>query len=116
AAIKGRKSHKIVQDALTILLNLEHRGAVGADPRAGDGAGILVQTPHRFFTRKAEELGIKLPEPGHYAVGYVFMPRDPEWRQVIMDIFADVVPREGQVLLGWREVPTDNGSLGVSVK
>src|SRR6476620_11086728 len=83
ADIKGRKSHKIVEDALAILCNLEHRGAVGADPRAGDGAGILVQTPHKFFARKAKELGIALPEPGHYAVGYVFMPHDPEWRKVI---------------------------------
>src|SRR5580658_9369068 len=80
ADIKGRKSHQIVKDGLTILLNLEHRGAVGADPRAGDGAGILVQTPHRFFAKKAAELGIKLPPAGHYAVGYVFMPHDPEWR------------------------------------
>jgi glutamate synthase (NADPH/NADH) large chain len=116
ADIKGRKSHRIIQDGLQILLNLEHRGAVGADPRAGDGAGILVQTPHRFFARKAAELGIALPPAGHYAVGYVFMPHDPEWRQVIMDIFADVVPREGLVLLGCREVPTDNASLGYSVK
>ena len=116
ADIKGRKSHRIISDGLQILLNLEHRGAVGADPRAGDGAGILVQTPHRFFTRKAAELGIELPEAGQYAVGYVFMPHDAEWRQVIMDIFADVVPREGLKLLGWREVPTDNASLGYSVK
>ncbi len=115
ADIKGRKSHKIVSDALTILLNLEHRGAVGADPRAGDGAGILVQIPHRFFSRKAQELGFTLPEPGHYAVGHVFMPREPAWRQVILDTYAEVVAREGQVLLGWREVPTDNSSLGVSV-
>jgi glutamate synthase (NADPH/NADH) large chain len=116
ADIKGRKSHKIIDDALKILLNLEHRGAVGADPRAGDGAGILVQTPHRFFARKAVELGIKLPEPGHYAVGHVFLPTDPQWRQVILDIYADVVAREGQELLGWREVPTDNASLGEAVK
>src|SRR5580700_9248858 len=116
ADIKGRKSHRIIQDGLQILLNLEHRGAVGADLRAGDGAGILVQTPHRFFKRKANELGIALPEPGAYAVGYVFMPHDPQWRQVIMDIYADVVPREGLVLLGWRDVPTDNASLGYSVK
>src|SRR5262245_1654367 len=116
ADIKGRKSHRIVADALTILVNLEHRGAVGADPRAGDGAGILVQTPHKFFVRKAAERGIALPEAGHYAVGYVFMPRDPEWRKVIFDIFAEVVADEGQVLLGWREVPTDNSSLGQSVK
>ena len=63
ADIKGRKSHKIVEDALTILVNLEHRGAVGADPRAGDGAGILVQTPHKFFAKKAAELGFGLPTP-----------------------------------------------------
>src|SRR3954453_2295639 len=116
ADIKGRKSHKIVEDALQILCNLEHRGAVGADPRAGDGAGILVQTPHKFFVRKAEELDIHLPEPGHYAVGYVFMPHDPEWRKVILDIYAEKVPQEGLTLLGWREVPHDNSSLGESVK
>ena len=115
ADIKGRKSHKIVDDALKILLNLEHRGAVGADPRAGDGAGILVQIPHKFFARKAAELGIDLPEPGHYAVGHAFLPRDPQWRQVILDVYADVVAREGQVLLGWREVPSDNASLGEAV-
>src|ERR1700731_3533988 len=66
ADIKGRKSHQIVADALTILLNLEHRGAVGADPRAGDGAGILVQIPHKFFARTAAELGFSLPAPGEY--------------------------------------------------
>src|SRR5712672_4665733 len=81
ADIKGRKSHKIVEDALAILCNLEHRGAVGADPRAGDGAGILVQIPHAFFSRKAKELGFILPPPGEYAVGALFMPRDPDWRQ-----------------------------------
>ena len=116
ADIKGRKSHKIVEDAIDILCNLEHRGAVGADPRAGDGAGILVQTPHEFFARKAGELGIALPEPGHYAVGVVFMPHDPEWRKVILDIYAEKVPQEGLSLLGWREVPHDNSSLGESVK
>src|SRR5438093_3372561 len=73
ADIKGRKSHKIVKDALTILLNLEHRGAVGADPRAGDGAGILLQIPHRFFAKQAQANGFKLPEPGRYAVGVLFM-------------------------------------------
>jgi len=115
ADLKGRKSHKIVQDALTILLNLEHRGAVGADPRAGDGAGILVQIPHKFFARKAAEVGIALPEPGHYAVGYVFMPRDAEGVKLVKDIFARVTADEGLALLGWRDVPTDNSSLGESV-
>src|SRR3954468_142285 len=116
ADIKGRKSHKIVEDAIAILCNLEHRGAVGADPRAGDGAGILVQIPHPFFKRKAEELGIKLPEPGQYAVGVAFMPHDPEWRKVIQEIYAEKVPQEGLTLLGWREIPSDNSSLGESVK
>jgi glutamate synthase (NADPH/NADH) large chain len=116
ADIKGRKSHKIVDDALTILCNLEHRGAVGADPRAGDGAGILVQIPHKFFVKVADKLGFKLPKPGDYAVGQLFMPRDPDWRQVNRDIYAQTIKRMGMTLLGWRDVPTDNSSLGESVK
>jgi len=116
ADIKGHKSHQIIKDGLAILLNLEHRGAVGADPRMGDGAGILVQIPHKFLVKKAAELGFKLPAPGEYAVGYLFMPRDNEWRQIIRDIYAEVIGREGLKLLGWREVPTNNSSLGESVK
>src|SRR5712672_4061669 len=77
ADIKGKKSHKLIEDALAILCNLEHRGAVGADPRAGDGAGILVQIPHKFFAKKADHLGFALPAPGEYAIGALFMPRDP---------------------------------------
>src|SRR5215218_6709922 len=79
ADIKGRKSHQIVEDALSVLCNLQHRGAVGADPRAGDGAGILVQIPHKFFLKVADKLGFKLPNPGEYAIGQLFMPRDPDW-------------------------------------
>ena len=75
ANIKGKKSHQIVSDAISILCNLEHRGAVGADPRAGDGAGILVQIPHAFFERKAAKIGFQLPKPGEYAVGALFMPK-----------------------------------------
>jgi len=116
ADIKGRKSHKIVEDALTILVNLEHRGAVGADPRAGDGAGILVQTPHKFFAKKAAELGFGLPAPGHYAVGALFLPHDAAWRQEIMDTYAEVAALEGMTLIGWRDVPTDNSTLGETVK
>jgi glutamate synthase (NADPH) large chain len=116
ADIKGRKSHKIVEDALTILLNLEHRGAVGADPRAGDGAGILVQVPHKFFAKKARELGFALPAPGHYAVGALFLPHDAQWRAEIMDTYAAVAAQEGMGLLGWRDVPTDNSTLGETVK
>ena len=116
ANIKGVKSHQIVQDALTILVNLEHRGAVGADPRAGDGAGMLVQIPHAFFKKKEAELGFTLPEPGHYAVGHIFMPQDKAHREALQAIVAKVVAAEGQVLLGWREVPFDDSSLGFSVK
>src|SRR5579864_5119366 len=116
ANIKGKKSHQIISDAISILCNLEHRGAVGADPRAGDGAGILVQIPHAFFARKAKELGFRLPEPGAYAVGALFMPREKAWRKVIQSIIADQIKDEGLKLLGWREVPTDNSSLGETVK
>src|SRR5438552_4043769 len=116
ADIKGRKSHKIVEDALSILCNLEHRGAVGADPRAGDGAGILVQIPHKFFAKKADKLGFTLPKHGECAVGQLFLPRDPDWRRLIRDIYAEMIKREGMTLIGWRDVPTDNSTLGVSVK
>ncbi len=116
ANIKGKKSHQIVSDALQILCNLEHRGAVGADPRAGDGAGILVQIPHTFFARKAKELGFTLPQPGTYAVGSLFMPKENAWRKVIQSIIADQIKDEGLTLLGWRDVPTDNSSLGETVK
>src|SRR4249920_584203 len=116
ADIKGRSSHKLIEDALAILCNLEHRGAVGADPRAGDGAGILVQIPHKFFAKEAKRLGFALPKPREYAVGVLFMPRDPDWRQIIRDIYVQMIKRDGMTLLGWREVPTDNSTLGESVK
>jgi glutamate synthase (NADPH/NADH) large chain len=116
ADIKGRKSHQLVEDGLRILCNLEHRGATGADPRMGDGAGILVQIPHAFFAKEAARLGFTLPAPGEYAVGYLFMPVDNNWRQIIRDIYAEVIAREGLTLLGWRDVPTDNSTLGESVK
>src|SRR6202790_904230 len=116
ANIKGRKSHQIVSDAINILCNLEHRGAVGADPRAGDGAGILVQIPHAFFARKTSALGFTLPQPGAYAVGALFMPKEKAWRKVIQSIISDQIKDEQLTLLGWREVPTDNSSLGETVK
>src|SRR6267154_2426063 len=116
ANMKGKKSHQIVSDAISILCNREHRGAVGADPRAGDGAGILVQIPHAFFVRKAAEIGFQLPNPGEYAIGALFMPRETAWRKVITSIIADQIKQEGLMLLGWRDVPTDNSSLGETVK
>jgi glutamate synthase (NADPH) large chain len=116
ADIKGRQSHRIVEDGLHILENLEHRGAVGADPRAGDGAGILVQLPHKFFSKEAKRLGFALPELGQYAAGFLFMPREAAERDFIQKIYAEEIEREGMTLLGWREVPKDNSTLGWSVK
>ncbi|HHZ07841.1 MAG TPA: glutamate synthase large subunit [Rhizobiales bacterium] len=111
AQMKGVKSHKIVEDGLAMLENLTHRGAVGADPLMGDGAGVLVQIPDRFFRREMAKQGVDLPQPGHYAVGHIFMPRDPQLRAHIEAIVAEVAQAEGQPLLGFRDVPVDNSSL-----
>jgi len=117
ANIKGKKSHQIVSDAINILCNLEHRGAVGADPRAGDGAGILVQIPHKFFARKAKALGITLPKPGEYGIGALFMPRDADRRELVRRTFEQIVAQEGLTILGWRsDMPVDNSTLGETVK
>ena len=109
--LKNRPSQKIVQNGLAILQNLEHRGAVGADPLMGDGAGIMVQIPDLFFRKEADRLGIRLPEPGHYAVGFIFMPQDAELRAKMEKVVNRVVEDEGQVVLGWRDVPSDNSCL-----
>lgn len=111
ANIKGVKSHQIVEDGLKILLHLEHRGAVGADPLAGDGAGILVQIPHEFFAAEAERLGFKLPEPGFYAAGHIFLPQNAQVRARCEAILAGVLAEEGIPLLGWRDVPVNNEPL-----
>ncbi|WP_150286203.1 glutamate synthase large subunit [Rhabdaerophilum calidifontis] len=116
ADIKNRKSHRIVEHGLKILENLDHRGAVGADPKAGDGCGMLVQIPHRFFAEECAKLGFTLPEPGHYAVGQYFLPQDAEARARIERIIEQTIRDEGQILLGWRDVPVDNSDLGESVK
>ena len=111
ADMKNRKSHQIVLDGLAMLENLTHRGAVGADPLMGDGAGVLVQIPDRFFREVMAEKGIELPPPGHYAVGHIFMPRDRDLRAHIEQVFAEVAQAEGQPLIGFRDVPVDNSSL-----
>ncbi|MEP4562980.1 MAG: glutamate synthase large subunit, partial [Nitratireductor sp.] len=111
ADMKNRKSHQIVLDGLAMLENLTHRGAVGADPLMGDGAGVLVQIPDRFFREEMAEKGIELPPPGHYAVGHIFMPRDRDLRAHIEQVFAEVAQAEGQPLIGFRDVPVDNASL-----
>ena len=116
ANIHNQKSHKIIEDGLKILENLEHRGAVGADPKAGDGAGILIQMPDRFFREETANLGFTLPPEGQYAVGVFFLPRDEAERAKIVALVEKLIAEEGQVFLGWRDVPVDNSDLGVSVK
>ena len=111
ADMKGRKSHKIVQSALHILENLEHRGAVGADPLTGDGAGMLVQVPHAFLAQECQVAGFSLPQPGNYAVGFVFMPREARVRDNCEKIWSRIIAEEGLRLIGWRTVPVDNSSL-----
>jgi len=111
AHMKGEKSHQIVKDGLFILENLTHRGAVGADPLMGDGAGILVQIPDRFFREEMAHQGVTLPKAGDYAVGYLFMPQEEAQIAHFKQVIADVVAEEGQTLLGFREVPVDNASL-----
>jgi glutamate synthase (NADPH/NADH) large chain len=110
--IKGRRSHKIITQALTILRNLMHRGACGCEENTGDGAGILIQIPHAFLTRECGKLGITLPGPGYYGTGLVFLPRDPTAARRCEEMLAVIVREEGQTLLGWRDVPVDDASLG----
>ncbi len=114
AHIKGQRSHQIVSDALTVLENMSHRGAKGAEPNTGDGAGILTQLPHAFFAAEAARLGFALPPPGDYGVGMIFLPRDAARRADCEAEFTALVAGEGQTFLGWRDVPTDNRDLGAT--
>src|SRR5687767_8598444 len=107
AHIKGEKSHAIVQQGLKILENLDHRGAVGADKLMGDGAGILIQIPDDFYRAEMAAQGIELPPPGEYGVGTIFLPKEHASRLACEQELARAVKAEGQVLLGWRDVPVD---------
>ncbi len=115
ANIKGRKSHAIVSQGLEILVNLDHRGAVGADPLVGDGAGILIQIPDKLYRHWALANDIELPSPGDYAVAMCFLPRDPGTRIVAVEQFEHFIRVEGQTLLGWRDVPFNTEGLGTAV-
>ena len=110
--IKGQKSREIVDNALTMLKNLLHRGACGCEENTGDGVGILIQKPDRFFRRVCAEIGIDLPAQDSYGAGLVFLPVDPDEARHCRDALADIIREEGQRLLGWRAVPTDASSLG----
>ena len=113
--IKGRKSHEIISQGLKILENLDHRGAVGADPLVGDGAGILLQMPDALLSDWARANGKSLPAAGRYAVAMCFLPRDKQACELAVHHFEQVVAKEGQSMVGWRDVPTDLNGLGRTV-
>lgn len=114
--INGEKSNDIVKKGLKILKRLAHRGAVGADPKTGDGAGILIQLPHEFLFKVTEKEKIDLPSPGEYGTGIVFLPKDANEHSYCREVFNKVVEEEKQILLGWRKVPVDNSKIGTNAK
>jgi len=116
AHIKGKKSHSIVEQGLTVLRNLTHRGAVGWDPKLSDGAGLLIQIPDKFLREMMAKQGLKLPPAGQYGVGMVFLPRDPASRFACEYEIERAIKDEGQVLLGWRDVPVDNSDVAEPAK
>ncbi|MGE0874357.1 MAG: glutamate synthase subunit alpha, partial [Burkholderiales bacterium] len=111
AHIKGRKSHAIVEQGLTVLRNLTHRGAVGYDPKLSDGSGLLIQIPDRLLRAEMAKQGVSLPPVGAYGVGMVFLPREPASRLACEYEIERAIKDEGQQLLGWRDVPVDNSDL-----
>ncbi|HTX47880.1 MAG TPA: glutamate synthase large subunit, partial [Caulobacteraceae bacterium] len=115
ANLKGRKSHEVIECGLEILVNLNHRGAVGADPLVGDGAGCLIQIPDALLRDWAERAGHELPEPGFYGVGMCFLPRDEAARELAIGQFEHFIRVEGQQLIAWRDVPVDLTGLGDAV-
>jgi glutamate synthase domain-containing protein 2/glutamate synthase domain-containing protein 1/glutamate synthase domain-containing protein 3 len=114
--IKGEKSHEIIEQALTVLENLDHRGACGCEENTGDGAGILVQIPHAFLKDACGGLGFQLPDPGEYGVGMIFLPDQRDQRRRFEKKIEEIIADTGQKLLGWRKVPTDNMYLGDTAK
>ena len=114
--IKGRKSHRILEQAIQVLRNLDHRGACGCEVNTGDGAGVLLQLPHRFLQNVAERDGFTLPAPGEYGSGLIFLPRNASKRRKLEQRFEQIVQSEGQSILGWRTVPTHNKELGETAR
>jgi len=114
--IKGQSSNGIIRQGLGVLRRLAHRGATGADPKTGDGAGILIQLPHEFFAKVCPEDKINLPNYGGYGAGLVFFPPDNKERKDCKDIFSKITEEEGQIILGWRRVPVDDSDIGKSAR
>ena len=116
ANIHGYKSNQIIDDALTMLENMEHRGACGCDPETGDGAGILIQLPHEFLMEECSNLEISLPEPGEYGVGMIFFPKDSSLKKACRMVIANAVERLGLQKLGYRKLNVDSSTIGDIVK
>ena len=114
--IKGLRSNDIIKQGLKVLRRTAHRGGVGSDPKTGDGAGILIQTPHEFFKKVALKAHFDLPPLGKYGTGIVFLPRDKSSREFIKSVFSKVIAEEEQILLGWRDVPVDNSEIGETAR
>ncbi len=114
--INGRKSNDIVRKGIEVLERLSHRGAVGADPETGDGAGILIQIPHEFLANECAKAGISLPGQGHYGTGLVFLPVDDKDKKFCVDTFKKIVGEEAQEYLGWCEVPVDSSVIGKTAR
>ena len=113
AHVKGARSNAIIRQGLQILANLDHRGGVGADPMLGDGAGCLIQLPDALFRAWAGEQRLSLPPPGGYAVAMCFLPRDAPSRAAAIERFERFIRIEGQLLVGWREVPVETAGLEI---
>ena len=112
ANINGEASHEIITKGIQVLVNLTHRGACGCDPDTGDGAGILIQIPHKFFAKESKRLGFALPAPGAYAVGMIFLPVNRQQRLIVEGIMERTVRDEGLEMLGWRDTPIDPDAIG----
>jgi glutamate synthase (NADPH/NADH) large chain len=112
ASIRCEKSHEIVRQGIQVLINLTHRGACGCDPETGDGAGILIQIPHKFFARECSQLGFELPAEGEYAVGMTFLPVEKHQRLQCEGILERIIREEGLSVLGWRDTPVDGDAIG----
>jgi len=112
ASIRGHKSHELIRQGIQVLLNLTHRGACGCDPETGDGAGVLIQIPHKFFSRECAKLGFELPSPGSYGVGMTFLPVEKHPRLRCEGILERIVREEGLTVLGWRDTPTYASAIG----
>ena len=112
ASIRGHRSHDIIRQGIQVLISLTHRGACGCDPETGDGAGVLIQIPHKFFARECSKLGFELPTPGAYAVGMTFLPVERHQRLQCEGILERIVREEGLEVLGWRDTPVDGSAVG----